>query len=351
MRLRSVTLWIGLPIAAALAAAAPASAQEFKRTIMGGPLTGTYIQAATDIKEMAARCGVTVEALETEGGLENFLAVRERPYTQLGFVQSDVLEYMRTFEADDPVVARAVENMRLVMPLYAEEVQLLAPVEIESLADLDGRRVGVGPEGSATFMTASLVLDLAMVEPAELVSMDFQDMLSATLAGELDAFFFVEGAPTMLFQSPQIDGERWHLVPLTDPVLQTVYEPATIAGGTYGFQAEPVETVAARAMLMTYEFQPDESEYFRESCRAVSDIAHLIWTRMGELQRQGHPKWNTIDLMDLPEGWEVAWCVNEGLREDYEFTCGSETPASGTVLEDEANSVYRERICETFGGC
>ena len=190
-----------------------------------------------------------------------------------------------------------------------------------------------------------------MVEPAELVTMGFQDMLNAFMAGDLDAFFFVEGAPTMLFQSPDIDGERWHLLPLDEPVLQTVYEPATIPGGTYGFQPEPVETVAARAMLMTYEFDPEESPYHRDSCRAVSEMSHLITSRLGELQRQGHPKWRTIDLLDVPEGWEVARCVNDGLREDFEFTCGPAAAAPGVPVEEDANAIYRERICSALGSC
>lgn len=342
---------LGASLAAAFSLAGPAAAQDFQRTIMGGPLTGTYIQAATDIKEMAARCGVTVEALETEGGLENFLGVRERPFTQMGFVQSDVLEYMRTFEAEDPAVRSAVANMRVVMPLYEEEVQVLADVEIEDVRDLDGKRVGVGPAGGATFMTASLILDMMMVEPAELVSMKFQDSLNALMADEIDAFFFVEGTPTMLFQSPQIDGERWHLLPLTDPVLQTVYEPAVIPADTYGFQPEPVETVAAKAMLMTYEFQPWKSEYHRQSCQAVSEVVHLITTRMGELQRQGHPKWGTVDPTEVPEGWNVSYCVNQGLEEEFEMTCGPAETPPGEVVAEDPNAVYRDRICSTLGEC
>ena len=38
-------------------------AQDYQRTIMGGPGTGTYIQIARDIGELAASCGLDVEAL------------------------------------------------------------------------------------------------------------------------------------------------------------------------------------------------------------------------------------------------------------------------------------------------
>ena len=349
---RSVTLEIGLPIATAIVLAAPSAAQDFQRDIMSGPLTETTIQAATDIQEMAARCGLHVNVVQTDGELENFLGVRRRPFTQLGFSQSDVLEYMRTFAETDPVIARAAQDMRLVMPLYDAEVQLLASLEVESLDDLNGLRVGVGSEGSGTFMTSSLILGLADVEPAETVVMAPQGMLNAFLAGELDAIFTVSGAPTMLLQSPRLDPEKHHLVPLTDPMLESIYTPAVIPAGTYGFDSEPVSTVAVKTVLMTYEYDPEGSEYLRQSCKAVSDLTHLVSTRFGEMVRQGHPKWATIDLADLPEGWEVSQCVNEGLREDYVVTCAAdEEMVPSEILREDANAIYRDRICSVMGGC
>ena len=69
--------------------------------------------------------------------------------------------------ADDPGIARAILGVRIAFPLYNEEVHVLARREIATLADLSGQRVAIGVEDSGTFLTASLVLDLAGVEPAE----------------------------------------------------------------------------------------------------------------------------------------------------------------------------------------
>ncbi len=49
--------------------------------------------------------------------------------------------------------------------------------------------------------------------------------------------------------------------------------------------------VAVKAVLMTYEYQPNKNAYHRASCDAVADISHLILARFGELQQNGHPKW------------------------------------------------------------
>lgn len=75
--------------------------------LTGGP-TGTYIQIGRDIAKAASACGIEMTVHESAGSLENFLGVRQRPRTQFGIVQSDVLEYLKTFAADDPEVSRAI---------------------------------------------------------------------------------------------------------------------------------------------------------------------------------------------------------------------------------------------------
>lgn len=338
-------------LALAFAWASPSAAQYVERNILTGGPTGTYIQFGRDISNAAARCGVTLNVRESAGSLENFLGVRQRRHTQFGIVQSDVLEYLSTFAADDPAVARAVQGVRIAFPLYNEEVHILAKRDIATLADLAGRKVAIGVEDSGTFLTASLVLDLTGIEPAERRTINADDSLAALLAGEIDAFFYVAGAPTRIFQSDQIDGEQFHLLPIADPTLQAVYLPTTIAGGTYPFQTDAVEAVAVKAVLMTYEYDPRRNNYHRESCRAVSDIVNVVMTQFAELRENGHQKWQQVDLTDLPPGWDVGNCVNDGLAEDYDLTCeGSAVPAAGaSAPASAANSAYRDRICAVVG--
>jgi TRAP transporter TAXI family solute receptor len=326
---------------------APAGAQDIEKNILTGGPSGTYIQIGRNISDIAGRCGITLNVRESAGSLENFLGVRQRRFTQFGIVQSDVLEYLRTFAADDPAIARAISGVRIAFPLYNEEVHLLGRRDIGDLADLAGKRVAVGVEDSGTFLTASLVLDLAGVSPAERVTIGPDASLEALLADEIDAFFYVAGAPAALFQSPSIDPDRFHLVPITDPVLQAVYQPASIPAGLYPFQSEPLDLIAVKAVLMTYDYRSGQNAYHRASCKAVSDVSNLILTHFGELQQSGHPKWQQVDLNDLPPGWQIGTCVNAGLAEDYRLDC-SAAPAPAT-LESEANAIYRARICGVIG--
>ena len=81
-----------------------APAQEFERNIMTGGPQGTYIKIGRDIAALGAECGLKLNVVESAGSLENFVGVRNRRNTQFGIVQSDVLEYLKTFEANDPEV-------------------------------------------------------------------------------------------------------------------------------------------------------------------------------------------------------------------------------------------------------
>ena len=307
-------------------AATGAMAQEFEKNILTGGPTGTYIKIGQDIAEIGAQCGLTLNVLESAGSLENFIGVRNKRNTQFGIVQSDVLEYLKTYEANDPEVQEAVRGVRIMFPLYNEEVHLLAKKEIASARDLNGKKVAVGIEDSGTFLTASLVLDLLRVNQAERLTIKPGDALNQLLAGDIDAFFYVSCAPTSLFAEAAIDPEKFHLVPLTETPLTATYTPAKLAPGTYPWQREEVDLVAVKAVLMTFEYNTARNRYHRQSCKAVSDFSNLIITRLDDLRSKGHPKWNSVDLADVPPNWQVGTCVKNGMALDYEVECTAPEP-------------------------
>lgn len=347
LRIVALAAWL-------LAGGLPAAAQEVEANIVTGGPAGTYIQIGRDLAALGAECGLTLNVQESAGSIENMNAVRDRRATQLGIVQSDVLEYFKTFADEQPNLRRAAQGVRIAFPLYNEEVHVLARRDIGSLADLAGKRVATGTEGSGTRLTADLVLDLAEVEPGERLPLGPSDGLEALLAGEADAFFYVVGAPAELFQSDRIDPEQFHLLPMTEPVLKAVYTPTEVAAGVYPFMKEAVPVVAVKAVLVTFDFQPERNSYQAGSCKMVADMSHLVLTRFGELQQKGHPKWKAVDVKDIPPGWEVASCVLEGLEPAYGFSCRK---PDGTVVqegigaseESEPNRLFLQRVCARMG--
>ncbi len=332
----------------------PAAAQQGTGTIMTGAEDGTYMAIGRDIAALGASCGLSLNVRQSAGSIENMRAVRDRRATQLGIVQSDVLEYYQTFSGDDPALRRATWGVRIAMPLYEEEVHVLARRDIASLADLAGRKVAVGLPDSGTQVTANAILDLTQVAPAERRPIAPAEALDALLRGDLDALFYVVGAPAPLFASDRIDKAAFHLLPLDAPVLDRLYTPAEIAAGTYAFVDAPVKTVAVRAELVTFDFDPRVNAYQASSCRMVSDLSHLILTRLDELKATGHPKWRSVDPGDLPAGWSVSGCALEGVDPGYAFTCrhpdGSiDVDGPAGTAEGDPNQVFRDRVCARLG--
>jgi len=330
-------------------------AQEYDMNIVTGGASGTYIQIGKDIAGIGAECGLKMNVQESAGSIENVLAVRDRPRTQLGIAQSDVLEYVRTFQSEDPVLARAAKGIRIVFPLYDEEIHVLAKREIADLQGLNGKKVSTGVEGSGNSLTASLLLDLLKVKPAERVKLNPADSLAALLKGDIDAFFYVVGAPAALFSKGEIDPQGFHLLPLKEPVLQELYTPTRINGGTYPFQQDPVDVVAVKAVLLTYDWVPKRNAYQASACRTVADFSYLILSRLDELRQKGHPKWKGVDLTALPAGWTVSSCVLDGLAPSYAFNCRK---PDGTVVAEgakpaaqapEANQIFVQRVCARIG--
>jgi TRAP transporter TAXI family solute receptor len=344
-----VTVFLGVG-----AAPEVTQAQGIELNIVTGGPAGTYIQIGRDIAGIGATCGQTLTVNESAGSLENVVAVRDRPVTQFGIVQSDVLEYLQTFQEDDPALRRIAEGLRIVFPLYDEEVHVLARREIDSISGLDGQRVAVGLQDSGNYITAQLVLDLAQVEPSERVTdLAPSAALEALKAGEIDAMFYVVGAPAALFAEGEIDPERFHLLPMEDAVLQAVYTPATIEAGTYPFVVEDVGIVAVKAVLITFEFEARRSAYHRAACRGVADFTYLIMTRFDELQASGHPKWQEVDVTAIPPGWSVASCALDGVDPTYSFTCigedGTSNTETATPTVPQANALFLRRVCERIG--
>lgn len=333
--------------------AGPALAQDTQLSIMTGSPTGTYIQVGRDLSNLMAQCGQELEVIESAGSLENMLGVRQRANVQFGIVQSDVLEYMQTFAGDDPTVARAISGVRIAFPLYEEEVHILARRDIADFAGLEGQRVAIGVEDSGTFLTASLMLSLTGVEPAAALPIAPADALPQLEAGEIDAFFYIAGAPAAIYTENDIDPERFHLLPIGDETLQAAYTPVTLEAGTYDFQPEAVDLVAVKAVLMTFEYDPRRDAYHRAACRGVSDLSSLILNRIDTLRSEGHPKWQDVNLTDVPPGWSISSCVNAGIAPDYEVSCTPPAPAAATPAaqgpETEANEAYRRNICAVLG--
>ncbi len=272
--------------------------------VTGGP-KGTYYQIGLNLEELVGQNDINLRVDNSKGSIENIYAVYQRPKTQLGIVQSDVLAFVSRVQTN-PVLKGIARKTKMVFPLYNEEVHLLGKSDIVGFDYLSGRRVAVGKEGSGTYMTAELLFKVSGVDPAEKLAIGTDDALAQLKRGTIDAMFYVAGYPVKLFSEEVKPEDNLVLIPITNKSILEFYPPSEIPAGTYGWQPERVPTAAVKAVLVSYDFR-------NFHCQTVGKVAKLIYENMDWLTTNGHPKWKSVDLNYPLKGWDQYDCVKKYL--------------------------------------
>jgi TRAP transporter TAXI family solute receptor len=278
--------------------------------IMTGGEKGTYYQFGLNLKELVKAKDIRLRVDNSTGSIENLYAVYQRPYTQMGIVQSDVLAFVARLQSD-PTLKRIANKTKMIFPLYNEEVHLLGRSELADFDGLAGKRVAIGQEGSGTYLTAKLLFEVSNVKPAEMVSTGTDEALAQLKAGDIDAMFYVAGFPVKLFAGDVTEEDGLALIPITNKSIVEFYPTAEIPAKTYQWQPETVNTVAVKAVLVSFNFR-------RANCEYVGKFAQILSENMDWLRENGHPKWKFVDL-DFPlKGWEQYDCVKKYLGKNPE---------------------------------
>jgi TRAP transporter TAXI family solute receptor len=272
--------------------------------VITGSEKGTYYQFGLNLQALGKPNGFNVTVHPSKGSIENVFAVYQRPGVPLGIVQSDVLAFVARVQTDT-TLQRIAKKIKLVYPLYNEEIHLLARKGVvASFDDLADKRVAIGREGSGTYLTTRLLFKLSEVAPREMLNIDTDEALAALKAGKIDAMFFVAGYPVRLLAEGVTPGDELVLAPIGNKDIAEFYPRATIPANTYAWQAEPVETVAVKAVLVSFDFRKND-------CDNVGKFAQLVSSNMDWLTKNGHAKWKSVNLDAQLKGWEQYDCVRK----------------------------------------
>jgi TRAP transporter TAXI family solute receptor len=141
-------------------------------------------------------CGVMI-AYRASGGAAADILLIEQGAVQLGMTTVTVADQART-GAGSWTAGVKFENFRALFPIFPSVLQLVTPASsgITSLAGLNGRAIGIGPDGGSGAAAIPGVLAALGIAPAKLVTADYAPQVSAMLKGELAACAFI-GAPPL----------------------------------------------------------------------------------------------------------------------------------------------------------
>ena len=284
-----------------------------KLNLITGAENGTYFAVGRDLEKLLAQNGIDLAVIPSAGTLQNVSDVQRYRSLPLGLAQLDVLAYLNLALNDDSSARHIAEELRIVLPLYREEVHLLARAGIKQISDLNGEKIAIGELGSGTSVTALTLLELAHVEPAELLNADFPEALAALRRGEIAAAFYVVGAPAEVLTQQVRAEDRLHLLPVLikevpdDEFLTQLYPPAILAAEVYPWQKEAVATVTVGSALVTTT---------RADYAAISPVAKALLGNLAWLQQNGHAKWKSVafDPAALATLDRLSPCVAELLK-------------------------------------
>jgi TRAP transporter TAXI family solute receptor len=167
-----------------------------------------------------------------------------------------------------PMQATAVngDQICVVAPLFYELLYVLAHADsgIETIDDLSGRRVAVGPKGSGSQVTADLVLEsTGLFDSVERQVGDWQTLL-APPGDRPDAAMICIGRKSSLI-SQLLEGGKWRIVSLPDGIQISLQHPTlrpmTIDPSDFPDELRPatgIPTVGTTAFLATRKNAPSK---------------------------------------------------------------------------------------------
>jgi len=234
-----------------------------------GGSTGTYYSLGGALGQLwNSKAGkeINVTAQSTGATIEN-LNLLNKGDAELAIAQSDIMDF--AFKGTEMFKAK-LPDVRAVAYLYPEIIQLVVRDDgsINSVADLKGKRVGVGAPGSGTEANFRQIIDVFGLTYKDLNPqyLSFGESADKFKDNQIDAFLVVAGLPNnaIMDVSTQhnikilgIDPEMIAKINQKYPFLNA----SVISAGTYRRQTIPVNTVAVMATLVASAKLPDATVY------------------------------------------------------------------------------------------
>jgi ABC-type branched-subunit amino acid transport system substrate-binding protein/TRAP-type uncharacterized transport system substrate-binding protein len=303
-------------------------------SLMTGSFGSTYAQMGADLSSVLDN-GTNLRILPVMGrgsvqAVADILLLRG---VDAGIVRKDTLSYL-----DRKDFAKDIRNQFVyVAKMFNEEMHVLAPKSITNVRDLDGKTVVVDLPDSSTFVTAINVFERLGIRP-HLVYQEPRLAVDQLRKGEVDAIVAIEGKPVQWLS--QITDRNLHLVPVDyAKTLQEEYLPSKMTSQDYPNlvpESGPVETVAAEAVLASYNWAPNSDRY-----RRLALLVDTMFDKVSQLQRPPfHPKWKELAPRATVSGWTRFKAAQEWL--DRNMPASAAVSAASAAAPQDRDPLYRE---------
>jgi TRAP-type uncharacterized transport system substrate-binding protein len=266
--------------------------------IVGGLFSGTYMRL---VDEMATALNdgdnlriLPIVSYGAASNLDDLLYVHG---VDAAITQSDVFEYFRTVKKTPNLEQR----VQYIIRLPTSELHILARDNIQSLADLRGKKVNFGPAGTGASLTGTIVFQRLGIDVNQ-VLIDQATALQKLQSGEIDAIARVIPKPVDFFTKvPPNSGLHLVNVPFTH-LFEDYYTLGEFTEQDYPNLLEGkdrIDTIAVPAVLAVYNWPAGSDRY-----RKVQRLVQYLFSNFDKLQHPPfHPKWVEVNLGATVPGW------------------------------------------------
>ncbi len=250
--------------------------------------------------EKGGTCGVPgliAIAVSTNASVANVNAIHAG---QLDAGLAGAQSVTQGYEGTGKFAGNKKDNIRIIANLYPEDMHLVLPkgVKLDSLKDLNGKRVGVAAAGSGTQVSVRMILKFYGIEAKE-QELGLSQSTQRLADGQLDAFFYAGGTPfASLIQLGSTKGfELYKFSEVERKEINKIipyYVESNIPAGTYENITTDTPTIAVNGQLITSKGQPDDLIYA---------ITKALWSKKTRgLLDKGHAKGKAIRLETALKG-------------------------------------------------
>jgi TRAP transporter TAXI family solute receptor len=300
MKLKQLFL-IALAVATVFASAGIAFAAKNYVSIATGGTSGTYYPIGGAIAQAVSKAGMLQATAETGNASVAIINLIAKGEMEIAFVQNDIAYWAYKGEQ---MFKQPLTNVRAVAALYPEHIQLIVAKDaaVKKIADLKGKRLGVGAPGSGTEGDAKAILNLAGLQYTDM-KVDFLDFGATTSRfkdNQIDAGFVVAGYPTASVMDLSLTKDI-SLLSFDDAFLAKLskahpyFVASTIPGKTYKGVDNDVRTPAVMAILVTYDKMSDDVIY---------NFTKAMFDNLADVQLS-HAKGKEITLKTALDGLTV----------------------------------------------
>ena len=282
--------------------------------IITGGSGGSYYPVGEAIAEVISENvdGMTIKAEAGFGSIANCFSL-EKGETQMAMVESNIA--MWAYNGEQMFDDQPTQSFQVIAALYPHPIQIvsLTGMNIASIADLEGKRVCLGVEGTPMYTDAVNVLDSYFITPSDVnaQTVSYLDGLYKLKDGDTDAVFLTAAEPN----ATVVEITQTHtivLVPFDDEQLAALiekvpcYAQMMIRKEIYQSIDEDIPAAATMTLLVCRSDMNEELVY---------RMTQALWENIG-IVNNAHDQAEKISLETALSGVPIP--VHPGAQRYYD---------------------------------